>query len=182
MGTSETELTAGEVTRLIGQLRDGGDTAARRLLPLVYGELRALAQAFLNGEAPGHTLQPTALVHEAFVKLSGNADARWEDRAHIFAVAAMAMRSVLTDHARRKRTAKRGGAWQRVTLSGIGSDARDRAFDACDLDEALEDLGKLSERQAHIVELRFFGGLTAVEVAQVLEVSERTVRGDWRLA
>ncbi len=151
------------------------------LLPKVYEELRAQAEAFLNGQRPGHTLQPTALVHEAYLRLVGNQAIRWEGRSHFVALAAKAMRHVLADHARSHRAAKRGGEWGRVTLSGIGTDGHDSAYDALDIDEALEKLAALNERHARIVELRFFGGLTVEEVAEVLGVSERTVRGEWRL-
>lgn len=151
------------------------------LLPRIYEELRAQAGAFLNGQRPGHTLQPTALVHEAYLRLIGNQDIKWEGRSHFVALAAKAMRHVLADHARARRAAKRGGEWGRVSLSGIGTDGREMTFDALDIHEALEKLAELNERQARIVELRFFGGLTEEEAAKVLGVSERTVRGEWRL-
>ncbi|MCC7293584.1 MAG: sigma-70 family RNA polymerase sigma factor [Phycisphaerales bacterium] len=160
-------------------LRDG--RVSEELLSRVYEELRAQARAFLDGRCPGNTLQPTALVHEAYLRLVGNQDIKWEGRSHFVAVAAKAMRHVLADHARARRATKRGGEWGRVSLSGIGTDGREVTFDALDIHEALEKLAALNERHARIVELRFFGGLTEEEAAQVLGVSERTVRGDWRL-
>jgi len=160
-----------------------GDRSARgALLPLVYADLRAQAEAYFRSQRDNHTLQPTALVHEAYLRLMGNADLEWEGRSHFLAVAAMAMRNVLADHARRRRAEKRGGAWDRVTLTGLGSDAGERAIDALDLDEALQALARIDERQARIVELRFYGGLTVEEVAHVLEVSSRTIALDWRMA
>jgi RNA polymerase sigma-70 factor, ECF subfamily len=182
MGEGNRTTRPGEITQLIQQLCDDTGAAAERLLPLVYQELRALAQSFFEGQRPDHTLQPTALVHEAFIRLVGNTEIQWESRSHFLAVAAKAMRNVLSDHARGRRAAKRGGDWQRVTLSGIGSDAGARAYDACDIDEVLKELADLNERHARIVELRFFAGLTVNEAAAVLGVSERTIRGEWRLA
>ena len=172
----------GDVTRLIARLKDDGDAAARHLLPLVYQELRALAQSFFNNERPGHTLQPTAVVHEAFIRLVGDTPISFQGRSHFFMAAAKAMRHVLTDHARHRRAAKRGGDWQRVTLSGIGSDASDRAFDSVEIDEALTELEEQNQRWAQIVELRFFCGMTVAEVADTLGISERTVSAEWRLA
>ena len=182
MGEAHRKTRPGEVTQLIQQLRDETGTAAERLLPLVYQELRSLAQSCFQDQRPDHTLQPTALVHEAFIRLVGNTEIQWEGRSHFLAVAAKAMRNVLADYARARRAEKRGGDWQRVTLSGIGSDSGTRAYDAQDIDEALKELAELNERHARIVELRFFAGLTVVEAAGVLGVSERTIRGEWRLA
>jgi RNA polymerase sigma-70 factor (ECF subfamily) len=152
-----------------------------RLIPAVYAQLRALAASYMN-QRGGATLQPTALVHEAFVRLLGNTGIEYESRAHFFAVAANAMRYVLADAARRRRAEKRGGGWERVTLSGIGTDADDRDYDALDIDEALTELAGLDERQAKVVELRFFGGLTIEQIALVLGVGRRTVDSDWRFA
>lgn len=151
------------------------------LIPQIYPMLRAQAQAVLEGQRAGDTLQPTVLVHEAFIRLMGNDAITWEGRSHFLAVAAKAMRNILADHARARRASKRGGDWARVTLTGIGTDGQSRAFDALDIDEALERLAALNERQARLVELRFFGGLTEEEAATVLGISERTARGEWRL-
>ncbi|MBL8863789.1 MAG: sigma-70 family RNA polymerase sigma factor [Planctomycetes bacterium] len=171
-----------EVTRLLDAIGRGEDGASARLLELVYGELRALAGAYGRGQRPGHTLQPTALVHEAFVKLV-EADAReFTDRAHFLAVAATAMRHILSDHARARRADKRGGGLERVTLveGALAGEARD--LDLVALDDALQELSELDARKHRVVELRFFGGLTAEEAARVLDVSLSTVESDWRAA
>ena len=160
-----------------------GDTAALdRLFPVVYQELRRQAASYLRDERAGHTLQPTALAHEVYLRLLGQRDFPWQNRAHFMAVAARAMRHVLVDHARRRRAAKRGGGREHVpldvTLVVEGESAV--AFD--DLDRALQDLAKLSERQARVVELRYFGGMSIEETAEVLGVSSVTVKRDWALA
>jgi RNA polymerase sigma factor (TIGR02999 family) len=151
----------------------------------LYAELRALAASFLGRERAGHTLQPTALVHEAWIRLSSEDDERWSDRAHVFAVSARVMRRVLVDHARGKQAAKRGGDRERITLSPDITPMLETDADEVDLlalDEALDRLAQLNERQARVVELRFFAGLTVEESAEALGVSVRTVAGDWRLA
>ncbi|MFO0827031.1 MAG: sigma-70 family RNA polymerase sigma factor [Phycisphaerales bacterium] len=172
----------GEVDELVVALNRGDPTAREKLLQLVYADLREQAEAFFRAQRGNHTLQPTALVHEAYLRLVGNPDIAWEGRSHFRAVAAKAMRNVLADHARQRRAQKRGGAWERVTLTGLGSDHRERDIDALDLEEALRELAQVDERQARIVELRFYGGLSVDEVAQVLEVSAGTVALDWRMA
>jgi len=152
---------------------------------LLYGELRALARSFLGRERADHTLQPTALVHEAWIRLSAQDGSRWSDRKHFFAIAAQAMRRILIDHARRKQADKRGGDYQRVTLVTDFTppmECSDEGVDLLALDEALDQLAKLDARQARVVELRFFAGLTLEEVAEALDVSVRTVAGDWRMA
>jgi len=172
------------VTSILQDVQDGDAAAAEQLLPLVYGELRALAASFFARQLPGHTLQPTALVHEAYFRLARNENAGWESRAHFMAVAARAMRQILINHARDKGAAKRGGGAQRVTLDeavtpnpgGVGD------FDLLAIDLAIEKLADLSERQAQIVELRFFSGLTINESAHILGVGTTTVEDDWRLA
>ncbi|MEQ9616530.1 MAG: ECF-type sigma factor [Phycisphaerales bacterium] len=167
---------------LAEEVSAGHADADGRLLQAVYGELRAIAGSYFRNQNANHTLEPTALVHEAFLKLVGAESTSWEGRAHFIAVAAKAMRQILIDHARQKRTAKRGGDAARVTLTGIGlSDSRDE-FDALDIDEALTRLATVDERQARVVEFRFFAGLGVKETALVLGVSERTVEVDWRLA
>lgn len=151
------------------------------LFPLVYAELRRLAAYYLQAERAGHTLQPTALVHEAFVKLVDRKRAGYSGRTHFFSAGAQAMRRILVDHARRRRRAKRGGDWKRVTLSG-GEEAAAGALSAeqlLALDEALDKLAHLDERQARVVELRYFGGLTVAEVAEALGVSKRSVEAYW---
>lgn len=158
------------------------DGAAAALEPAVYAQLRALAATYLSGQADRHTLQPTALVHEAFVRLLGSASLSFESRAHFFAIAAQAMRRVLVDHLRRQKAEKRGADWGRVTLSGISAEEPQAEFDASDIDAALRELAELNDRQARIVELRFYGGLTVEQIALVLGVGKRTVDSDWRFA
>ncbi len=151
-------------------------------MPLVYDELRALAQSYLNRERPDHTLQATALVHDAYVRLIRQEDVEWKNRAHFFAVAAQAIRRILVDHARGHQRQKRGGGRERVRLDEDVAVLDERDIDLIALDEALEKLAHLRERQARIVELRFFGGLELKEVAEFLGVSPRTVTGDWQMA
>lgn len=154
---------------------------------MVYDELRMLASSFFKRQQAGHTLQPTALVHEAYAKLviSGpemSGESKWTSRAHFFAVAAKAMRQILANHARERRAAKRGGDWHRVTLSEALTPSGQRDLDLVALDEALEDLAALDERQARIVELRFFAEMTIEEISHVLGVSVSTVEREWRMA
>jgi len=174
----------GEITRILGEMQRGDPNATDRLLPLVYDELRALAASYFVRQSAGHTLQPTALVHEAYLRLAGNESIEWQSRAHFMAVAARAMRQILINHARDKAAAKRGGDRQRVTLEQAVTPRIDdgREIDLLALDMALQNLARLSERQARIVELRFFGGLTIDETAHVLGVGTTTVEDDWRLA
>jgi RNA polymerase sigma-70 factor (ECF subfamily) len=170
------------VTRILKRASCGDDSAVKRLMPLVYDELRALAESYLRQERPDHTLQATALVHEAYVRLIKQEDVEWQNRAHFFGVAAQAIRRILVDHARGHKRAKRGGDRQRLHLEEdiALSDAPD--LDLLALDEAMEKLAAFHERAAHVVELRFFGGLNREEVAEFLGISLRTVADDWRLA
>lgn len=177
-----TDPPRSQATQLVAAMNAGDRSARDALLPLLYADLRAQAMAYFRAQRADHTLQPTALVHEALLRIMGSDKIEWESRSHFLAVAAKAMRNVLADHARRRRAEKRGGAWERVTLTGLGSDGGERRIDALDLDEALDALGRINERQAQIVELRFYGGLTVEEVAHVLEVSPRTIELDWRMA
>ena len=171
-----------DVTNILKRASDGDESAVNRLLPLVYDELRALAESYLQHERPDHTLQATALVHEAYVRLIKQEEVEWQNRAHFFAVAAQAIRRILVDHARAHEREKRGGGRRRVGLDESVAAAPGRDLDLLALDEALEKLTRLSERQARIVELRFFGGLSLNEVAAFLGVSPRTVDGDWSMA
>ncbi|MHC5115257.1 MAG: sigma-70 family RNA polymerase sigma factor [Planctomycetota bacterium] len=171
-----------DITRLLDDLAASKDAATERLLPLVYDELHGLARHFFERQGPGHTLQPTALVHEAYLKLVGNPDKHWAGRDHFFAVAANAMRQILVDHARRKRASKRGGDRGRVTLDEAISDDIGRDVDYVDLDAALAKLEAMDERKAKVATLRFFGGLTSEAVADMLGVSRQTVAGDWTVA
>ena len=171
----------GDVTVLLGRLRTGDREAFDRVFPLVYGELRRIADRQLRGERSDHTLQPTALVNEAYVKLAGGAGMDYQDRVHFVAVAARAMRQILVDHARRRDAAKRGGGHANTTLDGkeIGFGAAGSDVELLALDAALDRLEKLDPRTRQVVEFRFFGGLTDGEIAEVLDVTTRTVQRDW---
>ncbi len=153
--------------------------AVRQLMPLVYDELRALAEKHLRSENAGHTLQPTALVHEVFMRLVEQSRVNWKGRAHFLAVSAQAMRRILVDHARARGRVKRGGEWRRVVLDELLAPPKLREVDSVALNDALETLATLDEQQARIVELRFFGGMSVAEVAHVLGVSKRKIEGDW---
>jgi len=166
-----------------GGVGDGERAAAQELFPRIYADLRELAAGYLRGERAGHTLQPTALVHEAFVRVLKQSDVAWKNPGHLRAVSARAMRRVLVDHARAKQADKRGGAGRPVTLvSELLGGPDDQGPGVMALEAALEKLAGVSERQARIVELRFFGGLTIPETAAELDVSETTVEDDWRFA
>lgn len=171
------EPASGEITALLDRMRDGDASARDSLLPLVYRELEAIARAYVN---PAASLEPRGLVHELYLRIEASpVEAR--DRKHFYAIAALAMRQILSDRARRRRAAKRGGPEQvQVTLSGLADDGR--AVDVLAIDDALAKLEQLSPRQARIVELRCLVGMSVVEVADALEVSERTVHAEWRLA
>lgn len=169
-------------TQCVRRLSEGDARAADELLPLVYEELRAIAAARLRRERLDHTLQPTALVHEAYLKLVDQRDARWEDRGHFLAIASEAIRRVLIDHARAHLADKRLAPGPRVSIHGDLDAAGEQSVDLVALDEALGRLAELNARQARIVELRYFGGLSVEESARVLGVSENTVKGDWRVA
>jgi RNA polymerase sigma factor (TIGR02999 family) len=170
------------ITQLLEEVRQGEQAALAELLPLVYGELRRLAGHYLRGERPDHTLQATALVHEAYLQLVGQTSIEWQNRAHFFSVAAKVMRHILVDHARGHRAEKRGGGGLRLSLDEAVSFYEERDLSLVALDEALGRLARLDERQARVVELRFFGGLTTEEIAEVLKVSTDAVRYDWRMA
>ena len=177
-------MTSGTpVTQIIAELSAGDRSAAQRLLPLVYDELRALAASFFRQRRPGQTLQPTALVHEAFIKLMGAANQGWSSKKHFFDVAAMAMRQLLADRARQAASQKRGGGMCRVTLSEAATPVGSAPdVDLIALDEALTKLSALDPRQGRIVELRYLAGLTVEETAEVVGVSTRTVKLDWQMA
>ncbi len=171
-----------EVTQLLADLEAGRPGAESRLLPLVYDELRRVAAGYMRRERPGHTLQATALVHEAYIQLVDQNRVTWRNRAHFFAVAAQMMRRILVDHARSRNAQKRGGPAQKLSLEeAVGVfDDRDVALEA--LDDALSTLAQLDPRQSRIVELRFFGGLTTEETAEVLGISAPTIEREWRMA
>jgi RNA polymerase sigma factor (TIGR02999 family) len=168
-----------DITGLLAAWRGGDAEAFDRLFPLVYDELRRIAHRQLGSERPDHTLQTTALVHEAYLKLVDQTRAQLTDRAHFFAVAARAMRRILVDYARRHRALKRGGAAGSVSLSGAALIADERSDTLVALDEALTRLAELDARLSQVVECRFFGGLTEEETAEALAVTARTIRRDW---
>ncbi|MEM7245647.1 MAG: sigma-70 family RNA polymerase sigma factor [Acidobacteriota bacterium] len=172
---------AGEVTRLLGELREGRRDAHHELIPLVQDELQRIAGALMKGERQGHSLQPTALVNEAWLRLVGDASPDWQNRRQFLAIAAVAMRRVLVEHARARGRDKRGGGWRRVTLGSPQGQLVSPAADVeiLALHQALERLQAIHERQARVIELRWFGGLTLDEVAEELEVSDWTVKQDW---
>jgi RNA polymerase sigma factor (TIGR02999 family) len=172
----------GEVTSLLLAWRQGDHDALDRLVPLVYAELRRLAHGYMRGERPGHTLQTTALIHEAYVRLVSAPQMRWQNRAHFFAVSAKVMRRVLVDVARSEQSLKRGGDRVQVTFDEALAISPDRHPDLVALDEALLELAAMDPRKGQVVELRFFGGLTAEEAAEVLHVAPDTVLRDWQLA
>jgi RNA polymerase sigma-70 factor (ECF subfamily) len=174
--------TPGAITQLLRAWSDGEKDALERLTPLVEAELRRLARRYMARERGGHTLQPTALVNEAFIRLTDARDVRWQDRAHFFAISARLMRRVLVDHARTRGYRKRGGNAQRIPLNDDLGAVPEPALDLLALDRALETLAAQDERKVHVIELRFFGGLTVEETAEVLRVSPDTVKRDWRLA
>jgi RNA polymerase sigma-70 factor, ECF subfamily len=171
----------GEVTRLLAELRAGEAGADERLISLVYPDLHRLASACMRREQPGHTLQTTAVVHEAYLRLVG-AEACWEDRAHFFGVAARIMRQVLVDHARRRIATKRGNARRRVALNEVLLISEQHPDDVLALDRALEKLARIDPRQGRLVELRFFAGLSVDEAARCLQISTPTVKREWRSA
>jgi len=173
--------TASEVTRLLKGWCQGDASALERLAPLVESELRRIARQYLSKQGPGHTLQPTALINEAYLRLIQWHAVEWQDRAHFYAVAAKIMRRVLVNQAVARRTQKRGGSVILVALTEAGG-VSDRTEDVAALDEALTALSRMDARKGELVELRFFGGLTAEEAAAVLGISLRTVQREWDLA
>jgi len=175
-------MDTSETTQLLRDWAKGDRAALDRLTPRVYGELRRIAGHFMQGERAGRTLQTTALVHEAYVKLIDITSVDWEHRAHFFAVSAQIMRHILLDAARKRATAKRGGDVARVNLDEVPDLGSARGAELIALDEALEALAKVDQRRAHVIELRFFAGLSVEETAAVLKVSPDTVMRDWRLA
>jgi RNA polymerase sigma factor (TIGR02999 family) len=171
-----------EVTRLLIRLTDGENAVLDDLLPLVYAELRRLAASYLRRERHGHTLQPTALVHEAYLRMVDQTQVRWQNRAHFFGVAAQMMRRILVDHARSQQAEKRGGEFQKLSLDENIDVSGERASDLVALDEALDRLAVIDPQKGRVVELRFFGGLSVEETAEVLGVSAPTVKRQWRMA
>jgi RNA polymerase sigma factor (TIGR02999 family) len=175
------ELDTNDLTKLLRAWSAGDQRALNGLTPIVYDELRRLAHRYMKRERPGHTLQTTALVNEAYMRLVDYKRMQWQDRAHFFAVSAQVMRRILVDHAR-SLNIKRGRGVQHLTLDEVAVVAGDRTSDLLALDEALNELARLDPRKVQIVEMRFFGGLSAEETAEVLKVSPATVRRDWSIA
>ncbi len=178
-------MAVGEVTRLLLDVGRGDDSAASRLLPLVYDELHAMAEGYLRNERAGHTLQPTALVNEAYLRLVDRDDVGEGDRERFLRIAAQAMRRVLVDHARGRQAAKRGGGsgvWERVTLDEAVAPSGCETVDLVALNDAMDRLAEKKARLSEVVELRFFGGLSIDETARVLGVSDTTVDNDWFVA
>jgi RNA polymerase sigma-70 factor, ECF subfamily len=171
-----------DVTVLLSELQKGDPDAASRLIPLVYNELRRLAGHYMRQERPDHTLQATALVHEAYLKLINQRSVDWQGRAHFFGIAAQLMRRILIDHARGHLREKRGGPQQALPLDEALVLSPEQSSELINLDEALQRLAKLDARQSRIVELRFFGGLSTEETAEFLGISSKTVKRDWSLA
>ena len=170
------------VTQLLIGWSKGDKEALDRLVPLVYDELRRQAARYLRHERVGHTLQTTALIHEAYLRLVDQKNVHWQNRAHFFGIAAQLMRRILVDHARTRKRAKRGGSDVRVSLSEATLEAKGKDLDIVALDEALERLAEIDVQQSRIVELRFFSGLTVEETAEVLSISTATVKRDWSIA
>ena len=188
METDPTEAVPGgdrqrqAVTRLLRAWGDGETAAGERLLPLVYGELRSMAGRYLRRERPDHTLQPTALVHEAYLRLVDQRLVGWQGRGQFFGLAAQMMRRILVDHARRHRYAKRGGDWVRIPFEEVENFGVARPQELVALDDALAELAEIDPRRAQIVELRYFGGLQVNEIAPLLDLSTATVNRQWRAA
>ena len=174
--------TAENLTGLLVEWRDGDKAALDRLMPLVYDELRRIAHRYVQHERDGHTLQTSALVNEAYLRFAGQRKVDWQNRSHFFAATAQVMRHILIDHARRRRYAKHGGEAQQVPINDAAGMSLQRATELIALEEALEELAGLDRRKSQVVELRYFGGLSLEETAEVLEISLMTVRRDWRAA
>ncbi len=177
-----TTLSPHEVTELLIEWQRGDATALDKLTPLVYDEIRRIAHRYLKRERNGHTLQTTELVNEAYMRLLGTQRIDWQNRAHFFGVTAQVMRRILIDHARRRRYAKHGGEARQVSLENAAVMSRQRATELILLDEALTELARIDPRKSRVVELRYFGGLSLDETAEVLQISLMTVRREWRSA
>jgi RNA polymerase sigma-70 factor (ECF subfamily) len=175
------ESVPGDVTQLLKAMHDGDPGAADRLLPLVYSELHRLAQAYMRRERPDHTLQATALINEAYLRLAGE-DIDWTNRAHFIGLAAHVMRQVLVDYARRHHAERRAGGLQRVEMNDDLAVSPDRLDEVASIDQALTRLATHNPRQARVVELRYFGGLSVEQIATILQVAPRSVKRDWSLA
>lgn len=171
-----------EISQLLGEWSNGNQAALDRLYPLVYDELRRMAHRYMSRERKGHTLQTTALINEAYLRLVEQKNVHWANRAHFFGISAQIMRRILIDHARRYEYSKRGGGAQKVSLDEVAVVAKERGKELLAVDEALDRLEKIDQRRSRVVELRFFGGLSNDEIAAILKISANTVTRDWNLA
>ncbi|HEX7771893.1 MAG TPA: sigma-70 family RNA polymerase sigma factor [Pyrinomonadaceae bacterium] len=171
-----------QITELLAEWREGNQSALDELYPLVYDELHRLARRYMSRERKDHTLQTTALINEAYVRMVDQKNVNWANRSHFFAISAQIMRRILIDHARRHRYAKRGGGAQQVSLEEVAAIVPDQGRELVRLDEALKSLAERDPRRSQVVELRYFGGLNNEEIAGVLHVSENTVTRDWNMA
>jgi RNA polymerase sigma factor (TIGR02999 family) len=176
------QTSSQSVSHLLQRWSDGDGTALDALLPLVYDELHRMAHRYMGQQGGEHTLQTTALIHEVYLRLVGQEEKQWQNRAHFFGVAAQAMRHILVDYARARQTAKRGGETRVVSLEEAAFVSAERAAELVALDDALLELARLSPRQSNVVELRYFGGLSGTETAEVLQISTDTVTRDWNQA
>lgn len=177
-----TQASTHEVTQLLIEWSNGDKAALDKLIPLIHEELRRLAHHYMSRERPGHTLQTTALVDEAYVRLVNRKDVHWQNRAHFFAISAQLMRSILVDHARSHAYAKRGGGARKISLDETLIVSQQRAAEVVALDDVLKELADFDPQQSRIVELRFFGGLTIEETAEVLDLSTATIKREWSTA
>ena len=177
-----TQASTHEVTQLLLEWSNGDKAALDKLIPLIHEELRRLAHHYMSRERPGHTLQTTALVDEAYVRLVNRKDVHWQNRAHFFAISAQLMRTILVDHARSHAYAKRGGGARKISLDETMIISQQRAAEVVALDDVLKELANFDPQQSRIVELRFFGGLTIEETAEVLSLSPATIKREWSTA
>ena len=177
-----TNVDSQQITSLLVEWGNGDPTALEKLMPLVYDELRRMARRFMRRQSAGHTFQTTELIHEAYLKLARSGENSWQNRAHFFGVAAQAMRHILVDYARSKHSRKRGGWQERVTLDERFAAAPPNSDEILLLDDAMRQLAALDERKCRVVELKYFGGLTTEEIAEVLKISPETVKRDWRFS
>ena len=171
-----------EITQILHEWKKGDDSAVERLFPFVYEELKRRARTYLRGERANHTLQPTALVHEAYMRLVDVDSVDWQDRVHFYAIASNVMRRILVDHARTLKRAKRGGGDYKIPISDIQIASKGDALELLNLDEALKNLAELDERKSKVVEMSYFGGMKQKEIAAALGIAEKTVQRDWRFA
>ncbi len=171
-----------QITQFLDELSHGNDIAFGELMPLVYDELRRMAKRYMRGQSAGHTFQTTELIHEAYLKLVDNKEKEWKNRSHFFGVASQAMRHILVDYARGKQSLKRGGSPQQITLDENAIISSNSSNEMLAVHEALEKLGELDKRKVRVVEMKFFGGLTMEEIAEVLFISPETVKRDWKFS